>query len=326
MLAFSSAVGRGARGHPFLASCKPPLLWTVRMATPASTPRRAFRTIDAELRIRAGRLLAGRPRTDDLDQLYLSQRDRAHGRASFREIGDFVAHRGERSKGPITQQVRDVFTSFRVWSLGLRGRRPTLADLRAAGAANLRLLTDEKVEAGTGLRREAARTRLGKAFRKLEVGRPPSENDRRVLDFLANQFVWRPAFTDDDLVRDFADVLMLNGILDDGDRQRAAGLRRILALHAITRMHGTDIVLEDGSVAALRAGFANKDRLLEIKADLGFKDWTKPVHAPVCMFLTALTPEGNCDPALIGDDAAAMWNAWSDPLELSLDGTLAAVG
>ena len=138
------------------------------MATPASTPRRASRTIDAELRIRAGRLLAGRPRTDDLDQLYLSQRDRAHGRASFREIGDFVAHRGERSKGPITQQVRDVFTSFRVWSLGLRGRRPTLADLRAAGAANLRLLTDEKVEAGTG---PAAGGRLDQAREGVQEAR-----------------------------------------------------------------------------------------------------------------------------------------------------------
>ena len=295
------------------------------MDAPAPFPRPYSRNIDPEQRIRAQRLLAGRPRADDLDQLYLNQRDQAHDRTSFREIGDFVAHRGERSKGPVTQQVRDVLTSFQVWSLGLRGQRPTLDDFRSAGAANLRLLTDEEVEGGTGLRRAAARTKLEKAFRRLEAGRQPSVHDRRVLNFLANQFVWRPAFTDEDLVRDFADVLVLNGLLAEEDRERAAGLKRILAIHAVTRMHGTGIVLEDGSVAALHAGFANRDRRLEVKADLSLTDWAKPVHAPVWMFLNSLTPEGNCDPVLVGDHAAVIWDAWTEPLEVDLDGTLVAV-
>ena len=118
-----------------------------------------------------------------------------------------------------------------------------------------------------------------------------------MLDFLANQFVWRPAFTDDDLVRDFADVLMLNGILDDGDRQRAAELRRILALHAITRMHGTDIVLEDGlGRRHCVPGSPTRTGCWRSRRTWASKDWTKPVHAPVCMFLTALTPEGNWRP------------------------------
>ena len=281
--------------------------------------------IDTELQARARRLLAGPARADDLDQLYLNQRERAHGRASFREIGDFVAHRGERSKGPVTQQVRDLLTSFRVWSLGFRGRTPTLADLRAAGVANFRLLTDKQLTSGTGIRREAAKTKLEKAFRKLEAGRPLTVHDERVFRYIANQFVWRPAFTDSDLVRDFVDVLVLNGILAKEDRERAAGLKGILALHAITRMHGTGIVLENGSIASLHAGFANKDRLLEVKIDLGYTDWIKPVHVPICIFLTSLKPEGSCDQALIGNSDPTMWNAWSGPLELSYDGTLTAV-
>ena len=92
----------------------------------------------------------------------------------------------------------------------------------------------------------------------------------------------------------------------------------------ITRMHG-GITLEDGSIATLHAGCANKDRLLEVKVDLGYTDWIKPVQAPICIFLTSLKPEGNCDPALIGDSDPTMWNAWSRPLELSQDGTLVAI-
>ena len=169
--------------------------------------------IDAELQARARRLLTGPPRADDLDHLFLNQRDRAHGRASFREIGDFVAHRGERSKGPVTNRVRDIFTSFQVWSLGLRGLVPTLADLRAAGAANLRLLTDEQLQTRIGMRREAAKTKIEKGFRKLEAKRSLSVHEERLLTQLANHFIWRPAFTDDDLVRDFTDVLVLNGVV-----------------------------------------------------------------------------------------------------------------
>lgn len=281
--------------------------------------------IDAELQARARRLLAGPVRSDDLDQLYLNQRERSHGRDCFREVGDFVAHRGERSKGPVTQQVRDVLTSFRVWSLRLRGRIPTLVDLRAASTANLRLLTDDQLETGIGMRRNAARSKLEKAFRKIGAGRPLSVHDDRLLSLLANHFVWRPAFTDRDLAREFIEVLVLNGILPWQGSDRAMELKDVLAMHAISRMHGAGISLEDGSVAYLHAGFANKERVLEIKVDIGYTDWTKPVQAPVCMFLTSLKAETSCSPALMAGADATAWNALSSPLELGRDGVLVAL-
>ena len=218
--------------------------------------------IDVELQARARRLLAGPIRVEDLDHLFLNQRDRTHGRTSFREVGDFVAHRGERSKGPVTQRVRDIFTSFQVWSMGLRGRVPTLTDLRAAGAANLRLLTDEQLKTRIGMQREAAKVKLEKGFRKLEAKGLLSVHEERLLAQLANHFIWRPAFTDDDLVKDFIDVLVLNGVVSRDEKSRIAGLKGILALYAISRMHGAAINLEDGRRATLHAGFANKDRLL----------------------------------------------------------------
>ena len=108
------------------------------------------------------------------------------------------------------------------------------------------------------------------------------------------------------------------------EENRIAGLKGILALYAISRMHGAAITLEDGRRAILHAGFANKDRLLEVKIDLGYTDWIKPVQAPICIFLTCLMPEGHCDPSIIVD-RTQVWDAWSSPLELRQDGLLATM-
>ena len=47
--------------------------------------------------------------------LFLDQRERSHGRTHFREMGDFLAHRSTRNKGPVTAVIKDIMTSFRVW-------------------------------------------------------------------------------------------------------------------------------------------------------------------------------------------------------------------
>ncbi|WP_321900400.1 hypothetical protein [Burkholderia cepacia] len=170
--------------------------------------------IKTELQVRARRLVEGRATPEDLDRLFLDQRESSHGTESFREVGDFLAHRDQRSKGPVTQRVRDVFTSFRVWSLGLRGLKPTLEDLRAAGFANLSLSTDEELKLGSGLRRDAARQKFDKALRKLTAGELLSQSDMALVGYLANRFVWKPAFTDEALYEGFVQVCMSNGVVE----------------------------------------------------------------------------------------------------------------
>lgn len=56
---------------------------------------------------------------------FFGLRDRDGSRMSVREIGNFVAHRGERHKGPVTQIARDVFASVDMWSLPMRRRKPS---------------------------------------------------------------------------------------------------------------------------------------------------------------------------------------------------------
>jgi hypothetical protein len=278
--------------------------------------------IRTELQIRAKRLIEGRGKVEDFDRLFLDQRESWHGKESFRELGDFLAHRDERNKGPVTQRVRDVFTSFNVWSFGLRGLQPTDDDLRSLGLANLRLLTDKELKDGCGLQRAAAKTKLEKALRKRTSGYQLSESDRKTLDFLANQFIWRPAFTDDVLHDDFVTVLVKNEIILPHERQLFDGVKDLLALYAVVRLHGAGIRFEDGRTGTLYAGYANEERRLEVKIDLGSNDWPKPTQASVCMFWTSLRCDDHCDATLIKPSGRPTWNDWTSPLEIGSDNKL----
>lgn len=281
--------------------------------------------IDDDLRARAARLRSGERRVEDLDRLFLGLRERHHGRASFREIGHFVAHRTERNQGLVTQIARDVFTSISVWSLGLRNQKPFRADLARAARANFRLASDLQIEQGCGLRRAAAKRSLESGLKKFERGETITDAETEVLVYLGNRFIWKPAFTDDELFNDFCYVLLRNGIIDQGGAKTLETSKVFITLYAIACMHGTSIRL-DGTIGGnLLAGFANRDRHLEIKVQIRFDDAEKPILAPICMFLTSLSPKDHCEAGLL--DLSSEWQAhvWTRPIEMNADGRLALI-
>jgi hypothetical protein len=280
--------------------------------------------IDDDLRARVQRLLAGSHQVHDLDRVFLALRDRAHERESFREMGDFVAHRDERQKGLVTQTGRDVFTSIDVWSLGLRGRKPSTEDIVRAAWANFRLASDSQLKAGCGLQRGTVKGRLKSGLSKLERGEALAEQEIKVINYLGNRFIWKPAFTDEQLFDEFRDVLLLNSIIVKADIQALDGIKTFLTLYAISCMHGSAIVLENGTRAELLAGFFNEKRCLEVKMQIVFDDAPKPMMAPICLFLTSLQPENHCEAKLLelGSKGRPPF-AWSEPVEVRSDGRLA---
>ncbi|HEX6858797.1 MAG TPA: hypothetical protein VF138_01160 [Caulobacteraceae bacterium] len=280
---------------------------------------------DEDLRQRVGRLLRGERRTVDLDRLYLGLRSRSRTHHTFREVGDFVAHRDTRDKGLLSQTTRDVFTSFDVWSLGLRGKQPSLADIERASAANLRLATDEQLKQGCGCGRATARKRLAAALEKAGQGHFLTAAETRVLQYLGNHFIWKPAFTGEQLFDDFAAVLVLNQLVDAHDRAALQSLKAFVVLHALTVMHGSSLVLESGSQARLLGGYANKDRWLEVKVELTMPDFPKPVWAPISMFYAEIQPEDHCDPSLILEEDPVFIDHWNFPLEVGSNGRLTRV-
>lgn len=281
--------------------------------------------IDYDLRARVERLLAGSQQVHDLDRLFLGLRDRAHERESFREIGDFVAHRDERQKGLVTQTGRDVFTSIDVWSMGLRGRIPSPQDIVRAAWANFRLASDSQLQVGCGLQRGTVKGRLKSGLSKLERGEALAGREIKVIDYLGNRFIWKPAFTDDQLFNEFRDVLLLNSIIVKADIPSLDGIKTFLTLYAISCMHGSAIVLQNGTRADLLAGFSNKERCLEVKMQIGFDDGPKPIMAPICLFLSSLQPENHCEAKLLELGSKGPPFTWSEPVEVGSDGKLVRV-
>src|SRR6266481_9052116 len=76
------------------------------------------------LRIRVERLLRGAKRPDDVGELFLALRDYSGGRECVVEIGNFVAHRGERNIGITTREARDFFSTGRFYADYVFGNRP----------------------------------------------------------------------------------------------------------------------------------------------------------------------------------------------------------
>jgi len=276
---------------------------------------------DEDLQRRARRLIAGDRRADDLDRLYLGLRARARGFEAVREIGDFVAHRNEREKGLVTQVGRDVFTSAEVWSMAMRGLKPSWSDIGRAADANLRLATDAQIQTGCGCGRARARKRIDSALEKVGRAENITAAEAQALNYLGNRFIWRPAFSADQLIDELGRLLVRAGLIQPADLGQLGPARDFVALHALAVMHGSAIKTETGQRARLFAGFSNKDRWLEVKVDIVFPELGKPLMIPVCLFLTDLLPDDHCAPSLVSAEPVLI-DFWTDPVEIGPDGRL----
>lgn len=277
---------------------------------------------EEDLRRRANRLISGDFRTEDLDRLFLGQRDRAHNCPCFREIGDFIAHRDIRDRGLVSKTGRDVLTSVDVWSRKLRGHEPSLEDFIRAAHANLRLASDDLVRNSCNSSRKTANKILKRVSHKLDQNQLLTDHEYNVLVQLGGRFIWKPAFSSEQLFSEFSKVLTKNGLVEEDNAEGLSRVREFLTLHALAVMHGSSILLENGKKAKLYAGFANEERRLEVKIEIVFSDWSKTLMTPICLFLTDLKPEDYCDSNLYQSDDHILYNHWNKPIEVSGDNRL----
>jgi hypothetical protein len=274
-----------------------------------------------ELRQRVERYLRGDCRVADLDRIFLGLRDRCHGLASIREIGDFVAQRDQREKGAVTDTVRDIHLSLDSWLHQGEGRFPDLAKAKRICAANLRTATDAQLDARLGLRREVVRSVLAQAIRKMEADRfeKVTQREQAVFNYLAGAFIWNPAFTDEQVGSELAGLLTKTGALRPVERAAFDANHDFLTLYVTALMHDTAVVMDDGSRFELFAGFDNDQRRIEVKARIELAGWGKRVTAPVCIFWTRLIGTDHCS-----DDLATVPGKWSGAIEIDSSGRLAA--
>jgi hypothetical protein len=158
---------------------------------------------------------------------------------------------------------------------------------------------------------------LGQAIKKLGDGKRLTDREERVFNYLGAAFIWNAVFTDEQVAEDLFFVLRKSDLINEDDRVNFETNRSFLALYITTLMHGSAVLLDNGSRAELVAGFDNRQGQIEVKARLILNDTPKPIFAPVCVFWTGLQGNDHCSSTLIDDP-----KAWSDPIEIGADGKL----
>jgi hypothetical protein len=163
--------------------------------------------LETDLQRRVQRLLSGDCRIEDLDRIFLGVRGRAGCRASLREIGDFVAHRDQREKGPITQRVRDLAVTCHSWIWQQFGRGPSLEQAVFVAEANLRIARDSQLDDKFKLTRAVVRSVLKQAISKIQAGKNLTEREYRIFNYLGTAFIWNPTFRDSEVIEDLGMAL-----------------------------------------------------------------------------------------------------------------------
>jgi len=266
------------------------------------------------LKARMSRLLSGDFPADDITKLYAGLRAASYGCMSFREIADFAAHPDLREKGPVTQVVRDLITTFTpLLDRALGSQNPPIEKLLDRVVSNFRMATDEQLFRICGLSRSATKKIVDVGLAKMRKGEGEllTSVEGTVLSGLGDRLIWNPVFRGDEIFADFRTVMLKNKILEQRDASKLDAARDLILLHAIVTMHGTAYVLENGMRGELQAGIENKTGHLEVTAAISFKDFSNPVNMNPCVVWTGLDSQLHCEPAL-----AARLGRWNFPVEI----------
>lgn len=277
--------------------------------------------INDDLRVRVQRLVSGQHRIEDLVRIFLDLRNRCLGKPCFREIGDFVAHRDERTKGLITQTARHLFTSMDVWSMKLRNVEVSMEDIFNAANANLSIATDTQLKDMVQSQRGNARGKLKRIKKKWNQGRNFTNADLKFLDDLGNAFVWRPVFTGDSLFSEFCEVLTDNKILSKKDIPQLTSAKSFIVLFALVNMHGCRIKISNAMKVEVLIGFKKNENYLCAFMNVRFEELKKPIYFPVALFMSNLNPVHVCSPGLQTTDGT-LPHTWNDSIEIGDDGRL----
>lgn len=208
----------------------------------------------------------------------------------------------------------------------MRGRKPSKSDISRAARANLRLASDIQLKQGCGLRRPIVRRRLESGLKKFARSGTLNDQEAEVLSYLGNRFVWKPAFNDNQLFNEFRDALVQNAIVPKREATSLNSAKTFLTLYAIALMPGVVIEFDNGTKSQLHADFANRQRYLEVKILITFEELSKPLMAPICMFLTSLDPDSHCTPELLELGDSVFADAWKGPIEVGDKDKLALIG
>jgi hypothetical protein len=293
---------------------------------------------NTEWRRRVERLLGGDIRPDDLSRLLSSLRFQTHGAASVKELGHFLGHPDERNSGLVTDEAKDFFffLPFHIGEPYQLFLDDVSIDFPKIVTRNLNRISSAIIKAATGLKKIHAAAILETALRKFSptngdrcgLRSPLTSQELSVLQCTISNLVAKPAFTADELFRDFVFVLEKNNLILANEKPLLNGLKEPLTLFAVAAMHHTNLALNDGGTADLFARANGRSerpngRVLQVVAvaPIPAKRTGGSVLISAPMFSTNLEAVDWCVPELLNfPDGGALWHG---PIEMTLDLKLA---
>jgi hypothetical protein len=285
-----------------------------------------------ELRSRIERLLKGDIRIDDLTTLFFHMREEHGGNAVVRDITNFRAHPVVRTQRFATSDLRDLF-SFLKFRMQIAESQiyptvvpPTMPD---ALRANLRRMRKSTLKREAGTNPTHAKRVLERILRRmLPTGhgglKKPALLDQEEHDVfmcIASHIKGGPVFSENDLFKEFVQVLQRMDVLKEAEKVLPERVRVGLALFALISMHNRAIDLGDGSLANIYVAadiFGNLGTFAftEIVPTIGDK---QPLTGVGWVFQTDLPIEAYCEEGVAPPGRAP----FVGPLEMSRDLKLA---
>jgi len=283
---------------------------------------------DMGLRARVERLLRGDLQIDDLTRLFLYARDRCDGRETVQEIGDFVAHHDERTKGIITRETRDWFITTRVMMSAMKtplqsDKLPT--NFREFLAASLRRLGAGIKQSGFRLRdahhilRTLSTKFIANSDSTLAISPRHTQKERALIAALSGHITARPAFTSDRLFQDFSETLKSNALLERTELRDFIKLQPAISLFAVSVMHNCVIQIGGGLTCKLTAFAHGPDGTIEVNAPV-------PTLADPAILVSSSIYSAGLPAAQYCDAALLSAQKWDFDLEVTEATKLAKLG
>lgn len=254
-----------------------------------------------ELSFRTKRLISGDLRNEDVATIFLALRERPSAGDAVTEIGDLVAHRFVRDRGPLRDAAQERFDALVCMGHAtVDPNGPLPPRYWATLRGNLKGVHPRRLWKDTGVSLRAAKALLRQARDKFEqhvtsgaeLRKSLTRSQTALFDYLIKEGTLREPFTDRQLISELNAALKLDGISGRSIHGDAA---KFVTLFAISKMHNTALLLENGTYSVAQIHPTTDKLIVWLETEAPSIPGVEPTNFMAPHFRTSLREADHCD-------------------------------